>query len=95
MQRQSLTSLQLGYIGPSEGDFVTNRPGNAQGYAYLGEVLAGCEHLEEFRWECDQRGSLVAKCDQGMKLFADMVYSEGMRGSWRKTLKVSFDYLTP
>ena len=78
-QCHSLRTIHLGQILPKST--------GAEEFHQLGEALASCSSLEDFRLDCAQIGEMQAIVTQAMNRFSTQLI-HGMKGSWRKSLKV-------
>ena len=77
----SLRSIHLGHLFSDQHQIEGN-------FEYLGDMLKECMLVEDFRLECGPAGTRSAECHQAMAKYSDLVYTKGMRGPWRKSLKV-------
>ncbi|WWC96255.1 hypothetical protein V866_003122 [Kwoniella sp. B9012] len=84
-QTNTLRSLKLGHI-KSAKLLATGIPDSAA-FTGLGEILSRCERLEEFSMKVDPGGSKDPMCDACMGRYSDLVFRDGLRANWRKSLK--------
>lgn len=81
-QLESLKKLELGYILP-QGNGIGR--GGMSDFQIIGGLLADCK-LESFKLVCPETKNTAAKAE--MMASASLLL-EGIRGNWRKTLKVN------
>lgn len=79
-QAKTLKSIHIGHLLPDKSAY--------NDFAKLGEVLEQCTLVEDFRFASDPQKFRDSACDNAMRRYYHLVFSEGLNHTWRSSIKV-------
>ena len=81
----ALKAIHLGNLSVPQNDWDDVRP-----FIALGQALCRCEHIEDFRFEYDETAAEPNRITgRGMTTMSHWIYSDALKGPWRRSLRVS------